>query len=179
MCRDIERWSWRIRTADLLGDLGRWFNRRQPEFRMTSGFAPLAIRCQPSSLCANMWRLSGCSGRNADFCLNGPPLVQTPFQALTETSPAGAQQTTCGCAGRSARTAPFATSRGGWLRFGPASQAPQASPRTSSAHASTCRRVQRPDPGRGGGPEAWRASGDSSGLLIRLVEPHRHLVRAP
>jgi hypothetical protein len=42
--------------------------------RMTSGFAPLAIRRRPSSIRADMRRLSGCSGRNADFCLMGQTL---------------------------------------------------------------------------------------------------------
>src|SRR6476659_4091660 len=42
------------------------------ESRMTSGFALLAIRRRPSPICADMRRLSGSSGRNADFCLIGP-----------------------------------------------------------------------------------------------------------
>jgi hypothetical protein len=45
--------------------------RRPWESCMASGFAPLAVRRRPSPICADMRRLSGCSGRNADFCLIG------------------------------------------------------------------------------------------------------------
>jgi hypothetical protein len=78
-CRDFEAMelggfepptSW-VRFRDLP-------TRCPQEFRMASGFAPLAIRRQTSPICAEMRRLSGCSGRNADFCLIGRPWVQSP-----------------------------------------------------------------------------------------------------
>ena len=50
--------------------------RNLPESRMTSGFVPLAIGRQSSPICADIRRLSGCSGRNADFCLIDLPSVQ-------------------------------------------------------------------------------------------------------
>lgn len=38
---------------------------------MTSGFAPTSVcRCR-TSICGDIRRLSGCTGRNADFCLIG------------------------------------------------------------------------------------------------------------
>lgn len=50
--------------------------RNLTESRMRSRFARRAVRCRLSPICVYMRRLSGCSGRNDDFCLIGPLSVQ-------------------------------------------------------------------------------------------------------
>lgn len=45
--------------------------RASSESRMASGFSPASVCRRRTSICGDIWGLSGCTARNADFCLIG------------------------------------------------------------------------------------------------------------
>lgn len=67
----LERWQTGLEPATAGTTIRLAFGGASSESPMASGFAPRSVCPRRTSICGDIRRLSGCTGRNADFCQIG------------------------------------------------------------------------------------------------------------